>query len=111
MAGGSPRLHIAYSNFGMYSHYLDICDVIAEVRDTYGWPETIEVSTGKNRKERVLEAVKRTNGAMRFGPALQTTDPQTLRNVKRSNISERVLIEMAGAAMELDQRSYTELIL
>lgn len=111
MKGGSPRLHIADSNFGMYAHDLEICDVLAEVRDTYGWPETIEVSTGKNRKERVLEAVKRTNGAMRFGPALQSTDQQTLENIKRSNISERILMEMASAAMELGQRSYTELIL
>jgi hypothetical protein len=59
----------------------------------------------------VLEAVKRTGGAMRFGPALQSTDPQTLVNIKRSNISEAILMEMAGAAGELGQRSYTELIL
>jgi len=111
MTNGPPRLHVADSNFGMYAEDLEICDVIAEVREAFGWPETIEVSTGKNRKERVLEAVQRTNGAIRFGPALQTTDPQTLRNIKRSNISETVLMEMARAATELDQRSYTELIL
>jgi hypothetical protein len=95
----------------MYEHDLEICDVIAAVRARHGWPLTIEVSTGKNRKERVLEAVRRTGGAMRFGPALQSTDRQTLANVKRSNISEAALIDMAGAAAELDQRSYTELIL
>ncbi len=111
MANGSPLLQIADSNFGMFEHDLEVCDVIAEVRDTYGWPQTIEVSTGKNRKERVLEAVRRTKGAMRFGPALQTTDRQTLQNIKRSNISETVLIEMASAAKDSDQRSYTELIL
>jgi len=109
--GGSPMLHIADSNFGMYEHDLEICDAIAAARDRYGWPETIEVSTGKNRKERVLEAVKRTQGAMRFGPALQSTDPETLKNVKRSNISETVLMDLASAAISLDQRSYTELIL
>jgi radical SAM superfamily enzyme YgiQ (UPF0313 family) len=111
VVGGPPRLHIADSNFGMYMHDLEICDVIASVRERYGWPETIEVSTGKNRKERVLEAVKRTRGAMRFGPALQSTDPQTLENIKRSNISERTLLEMASAAMGMGQRSYTEIIL
>jgi hypothetical protein len=111
MQNGPPVLHIADSNFGMYAHDLEVCDVIAEVRDRYGWPETVEVSTGKNRKERVLEAVRRTKGAMRFGPALQTTDPQTLKNIKRSNISETILMEMASAAMDLEQRSYTELIL
>ena len=111
MTGGSPVLYIADSNFGMYAHDLEVCDVLGEVRDAYGWPETIEVSTGKNRKERVLDAVKRTRGAMRFGPALQTTDRETLKNIKRSNISERILMEMASAAADLDHRSYTELIL
>jgi radical SAM superfamily enzyme YgiQ (UPF0313 family) len=111
MDEGAPALHIADSNFGMYTHDLEICDVIAEIRDRYSWPETIEVSTGKNKKERVLEAVRRTNGAIRFGPALQTTDPQTLQNIKRANISERVLMDMAGAAANTEQRSYTELIL
>jgi radical SAM superfamily enzyme YgiQ (UPF0313 family) len=109
--GGMPVLHIADSNFGMYEHDLEICDAIAAVRARYGWPATIEVSTGKNRKERVLEAVRRTGGAMRFGPALQSTDPHTLATVKRANISEHALIEMASAAADLDQRSYTELIL
>lgn len=111
MANGSPRLYIADSNFGMYGHDLEICDVIAEVRDRYGWPKTIEVSTGKNRTERVLEAVRRTRGAMRFGPALQSTDRQTLQNIKRSNISETMLLEMAASAGDLEQRSFTELIL
>ena len=111
MHGGPPVLYIADSNFGMYAHDLEICDVLGDIRDVFGWPATIEVSTGKNRKERVLDAVKRTRGAMRFGPALQTTDLQTLRNIKRSNISEGVLLEMASAAADLDQRSYTELIL
>lgn len=108
---GPPLLHIADSNFGMYAHDLELCDAIAETRRTYGWPATVEVSTGKNRKERVLEAVARTGGAMRFGPALQTTDHQTLVNVKRDNISENILMEMAAAATAQDQRSYTELIL
>ncbi|HYD50133.1 MAG TPA: cobalamin-dependent protein, partial [Terriglobales bacterium] len=111
IGNGPPRLYIADSNFGMYAQDLEICDLIAEIRETYGWPKTIEVSTGKNRKERVLDAVRRAKGAMRFGAALQSTDRQTLINIKRSNISESVLIEMASAAMELDQRSYTELIL
>ncbi|HYB99098.1 MAG TPA: cobalamin-dependent protein [Candidatus Limnocylindrales bacterium] len=109
--GASPMLYIADSNFGMYEHDLVVCDHLAAVRERYGWPQTIEVSTGKNRKERVLEAVRRTGGAMRFGPALQSTDPQTLRNVRRSNISDSVLLEMAAAAGETGQRSFTELIL
>lgn len=111
MRGGAPLLHIADSNFGMYEQDLEICDIVADVRERFGWPETIEVSTGKNKKERVLEAVRRTQGAMRFGPALQSTDPRTLRNIKRSNISETVLMDMARAAGEMGQRSYTELIL
>lgn len=110
-AGGPRVLHIADSNFGMYAHDLELCTAIAETRRTYGWPATVEVSTGKNRKERVLEAVARTEGAMRFGPALQTTDRQTLVNVKRANISESALMEMAAAAGDQEQRSYTELIL
>ncbi|MGH7787134.1 MAG: B12-binding domain-containing radical SAM protein [Candidatus Binatia bacterium] len=106
-----PVLQIADSNFGMYADDLEMCDAIAAIRAQTGWPQTVEVSTGKNRKERVLEAVRRTNGAMRFGPALQSTDKQTLENVKRSNISENILMEMASAATDLGQRSYTELIL
>ena len=34
--GGPPVLHIADSNFGMYTHDLEICDVITEIRDRYG---------------------------------------------------------------------------
>lgn len=108
---GPASLYIADSNFGMYGDDLELCDVVADVRRRFGWPETIEVSTGKNKKERIVEAVRRSDGAMRFGPALQTTDRVTLENVRRANISEQAFLDMAGMARDLGQRSYTELIL
>jgi len=104
-------LQLADANFGMYREDLEACRRIARVRNAHGWPRHIEVSTGKNHKERILEAARITDGAFRLTAALQSTDPQTLHNIKRSNISADQLVSAAQHARELGQRSYAELIL
>jgi radical SAM superfamily enzyme YgiQ (UPF0313 family) len=104
-------LQLADANFGMYQDDLEACRRIARVRGVHGWPRHIEVSTGKNHKERILEAARITGGAFRLTAALQSTDPRTLHNIKRSNISADQLVSAAQHSRELGQRSYAELIL
>ncbi|MCG6870722.1 MAG: radical SAM protein [Gammaproteobacteria bacterium] len=110
MVADAP-LHLADANFGMYRQDLEFCDAIAATQARFGWPRAIEVSTGKNHKERVVEAGRRVNNAFRFLAALQTTDPQSLRNIRRDNVAEASLLDAAAEAHVVGQRSYSELIL
>lgn len=110
----SQRRHdmlIADSNFGMFNEDLDVCRVIAGTQRDLGYPKYINVATGKNKKERVLEAAKIVNGAMSLAGSVQSLDEEVLKNIKRANISAEQILDLALKAKELGANSYSEIIL
>ncbi len=109
--GGRNDLFIADSNFGMYRQDIDTCQSIAETQDKYQWPEYINVATGKNQKERVLDAARLVRGAIRLSGSVQSLDESVLKNVKRANISPEQLMQLAMDAADVQANSYCEIIL
>lgn len=108
---GRSDMHIADSNFGMYKEDIATCHSIAEMQAKYNYPEYINVATGKNHKDRVLEAARILNGALRLSGAVQSLDKDVLRNIDRANIDERKLMELALEASEIGANVYSEIIL
>jgi radical SAM superfamily enzyme YgiQ (UPF0313 family) len=108
---GRNDLFIADSNFGMYKDDLETCRQLARSQKLYNWPEYINVATGKNQKERILEASRLINGALRLSGSVQSLDPVVLENIKRGNISATGLMELAMRASEIGANSYSEIIL
>jgi radical SAM superfamily enzyme YgiQ (UPF0313 family) len=110
-AGGRNDLFIADSNFGMYREDLDTARALARTRRLYGWPEYINVATGKNQKERVLEASKIIDGALRLSGSVQSLDPGVLENIKRQNIDAQGLFDLGLQAESVGANTYSEIIL
>lgn len=108
--GGRNDLFIADSNFAMYREDIDACHELATTQKKYGWPEYINVATGKNQKERVLEASRLINGALRLSGSVQSLDPTVLDNIKRKNISAEGLMDLALSAAKIGANSYSEII-
>ena len=109
--GGRNDLFIADSNFGMYREDLETCRSLAKSRAKYNWPEYINVATGKNAKERVLEASRIIDGALRLSGSVQSLDRNVLENIQRANISADGLMELALKAGEIGANTYSEIIL
>lgn len=104
-------LLIADSNFGMYAADLDTCRVLARTQSTHQYPKYINVATGKNSKERVLEAARLVNGAMKLAGSVQSLDPEVMKNIKRANISADQIVQMAMKSAEIGTNTYSEVIL
>ena len=104
-------LLIADSNFGMFEEDLDTCKVIAKEQDKNNYPKYINVATGKNKKERVLEAAKIVQGAMKLAGSVQSLDPDIQQNIKRKNISSKEIVDMALKSAEIGANTYSEVIL
>lgn len=104
-------LRIADSNYGMYERDIEISGFIGEAQRKYGWPTFIDATTGKNRPERVIESLEKVSGAMVIYQALQSLNEETLRYIRRSNISrdayQQVMIHVRGRGL----RSLSDLIL
>ena len=104
--GGRNDLALVDSNFGMYDHDITTCQLIAQCQEKYGWPEYIQVDTGKNNKAKVLNAAKLVKGAMRLSGSVQSLTPEVLDNIKRSNISADDLLKLAMESADIsDARS------
>ncbi len=107
-------LYISDANFGMFGDRdKKSAEEIASVQERYGWPSFIHVSGGKNNKASVL-AVSRIigkRGGMGVAASLQSTDPNVLANVQRSNISVDELTAVAKEGSKTDALTYSEIIL
>ena len=109
--GGRNDLWLVDSNFGMYSQDIDTCKIIAKCQEQYNWPDYIHCDTGKNNKERVLNAAKLVNGAIRLSGSVQSLNPDVLKNIKRANISSDDLLQLAKDAADVQAYSRSEIIL
>jgi len=98
-------------NFGMIPRDLETCKKINEIQQKYDYPHYITCTTGKNAKERVIEAIKNVNGALEFSVAVQSMDQQVLKNIRRSNISVEHMIDLTPALKEANIQSSSEVIL
>jgi radical SAM superfamily enzyme YgiQ (UPF0313 family) len=104
-------MFIADLNFGMMPRDKQICDAIADIQEKYNYPKKIDVSTGKNSRDKIVDAIKSLNGALSIKISVQSTDKNVLENVKRSNISTDQMLAIAPAIKESGLPSQTEIII
>ena len=54
-------------NFGMYPRDQEIAKYISDLQLKHGYPDFIYVSTGKNQKEKVINAIKHSKILCHYG--------------------------------------------
>ena len=104
-------MHISDLNFGMYPQDLEVCDSIKEVQNKYGFPKYVKVTSGKNKKEKVIGAIKKLGSSLFMGMSVQSMDPQVLSNIRRDNISTDALIALGPALKQEGLHTASDVIL
>jgi uncharacterized radical SAM superfamily protein len=104
-------LEIADLNFGMLPGDIETCKVIKEIRQNYNYPHQIMASTGKNRKEQIIDAIKLLDGIMSLTMSVQSMEQTVLQNIKRDNISLEHMMALAPAIKETGLLTKAEVIL
>ena len=104
-------LHISDLNFGMYPRDLEICDDIVGIQKKYDYPHKIISTTGKNKKERIIQAIEKLNGTMSLMMSVQSMDEQILQNIRRSNISVDQMLALEPAIKKVGLVTESEVIL
>ncbi|MCP4342696.1 MAG: radical SAM protein [Desulfobulbaceae bacterium] len=107
----TKTLRITDSNFGMFKEDVEFCRYLSEIQKEIGYPEYVMCSTGKNRKERVLECNTLLNNAMRLTASVQSLSPKVLEHIKRTNITLEDMMWLSDQTSETDTHSYSEIIL
>ncbi len=106
-----PDVFISDSNFGMFKEDLETSRKLARLRKSHSWPKYVNNSSGKNQKDRVMEAARILDGALVLTVSIQSADETVLNNVNRKNISLEQIIEVGKYAATLGANSYCEIIL
>jgi hypothetical protein len=104
-------LRIADSNYGMFERDIDISAHIGKIQKEYKWPTFIDVTTGKNRPDRVIKSVEEAGGAPVLYMAVQSLDENVLRNIKRQNIKLEAYNQLQTYMRGRGMRSNSDLIL
>lgn len=107
----TPTLLISDLNWGMFPSDIQVARMIADIRRRTRWPRNIACNTAKNQKDRVIEMSQVLGDLLQLGAAVQSTDPEVLRTIKRTNISNDAIIKMAKASTDARTGSFTEIIL
>lgn len=104
-------LEISDLNFGMFPKDLEVCDLLSEIQEKYNYPKLIQATTGKNRQERIIQAITKLKGTLRLMISVQSMDEQVLINIKRDNISVEKMTGLAPTIKENNLRTTSEVIL
>lgn len=109
-ATGVSHLTIADNNFGMYPRDAEICRIIREAQDRYGWPLGLISTTGKNNKERIIKATEILGRSLLVSMSVQSMDRDVLVNIRRQNISLETYKEINQALVRQGRSGMAELI-
>jgi radical SAM superfamily enzyme YgiQ (UPF0313 family) len=104
----------ADANFGMFKRDIEVAKMYADVKSRMGFPEKIRVCYGKNATDTIYQTAKVLSEAKLSKTvtlALQSVDPQVLKNVGRSNIKKETFVELQKKYTASGIPTYTEIIL
>lgn len=114
---GKNRIDLLYNcdaNYGIMKRDLELTSVMISVKDRYeGYPSKFRAAYAKKTNDRIFEIAKMLNDAgMNKGVTLsmQSTDANTLENVKRSNIRIDDFARLTSEYRNAGIPTYTELI-
>ena len=104
-------LCIADSNFGMFEENVDVSETIHEMQKKFGWPSFVDATTGKNKKDWILQTVANMDGALVMYNSVQSLHPEVLKNINRKNIDPEAMRDIQQQAEALGIKTLTETIL
>ena len=69
----------------MYQHDFEISKHLLSLIEKYDWPQNIEISTPKNKKEKILEIDTLLKNRIEIALSQQSMNRMTLKEIKREN--------------------------
>ena len=106
------ELIITDLNFAMYREDVETAKVIAEIKNKYNYPVLVGASAGKNKPKTTIDVAAILEGSWALGAAIQSTDTEVLKAIKRSNISSEAYKELIDFGNKMKTgKTYTEIIL
>ena len=108
---GITHMTLCDANFGMIPRDTETSKLLLKLQSKYGWPQTITAWTGKNAKERVIEATKILGETLSISMSVQSMDQSVLKNIERDNIKLDHYRDIANELNDQGRPQYAEVII
>jgi len=103
---------ITDSNFGIFPQDIETAELIRDCqKENNGFPHTVHVNTSKTGKQRTVDIVKILGETLPASAAVQSTDQDVLKEIKRSNVSQEVLVNYSKEIEKEGGQTEAEIIL
>ena len=101
---GTKSVAIFDSNWGLFQKDIELADHILKVMDKYDWPQYIDCSAPKEKRENILAIDNKLKNRVQVGLAMQSLNNETLKNIKRKNWGRKNYVEFIK---EMEKRGKT----
>ncbi|MBI4061176.1 MAG: cobalamin B12-binding domain-containing protein [Elusimicrobia bacterium] len=105
------ELIITDLNFGLFKEDLEISHYLAHLQQEYRYPKYLVQATAKNQKDRIIEISNILKGSLAPGASVQSTSPEVLKAIKRTNLPMADLLEVSKTREKDDASSLSEIIM
>ena len=95
----------------MFEENVDVSKTIHEMQKKFGWPSFVDATTGKNKKNSILQTVANMDGTLVMYNSVQSLNPEVLKNINRKNIDLEVMRDIQQQAEKMGIKTLTETIL
>ena len=102
---GIDSLHIGDANWGMYPEDIEISKYLIEIKEKYGYPDSITIDSSKNNHERNIETLEILSEAQLVPVghlSIQDTDNEVLKRTERITPDWKKQVE---SAIELHKKT------
>jgi radical SAM superfamily enzyme YgiQ (UPF0313 family) len=106
----TPYLYLGDANFGLFQRDVEIANLLRELKDSVGFPQSVYLYFAKNSSEKVVRIAEILKDMTAISLSRQTQNKDVLKIIKRSNINIDTFNRLADLAKSLGIESEVELI-
>lgn len=106
----TPYLYLGDANFGLFQRDVQIANLLRELKDSVGFPQSVYLYFAKNSSEKVVRIAEILKDMTAISLSRQTQNTDVLKIIKRSNINIDTFNKLADLAKSLGIESEVELI-
>ena len=105
--------HITFAdnNFGMIPRDRTTVELIKSLQEKYSFPSTMTVWTGKNSKEKIIDATRLLGETLSISMSPQSMDQKVLNKISRSNIKVEHMKSIAKELSDQGRPQHAEVIM
>ena len=101
---------LADANFGMVEDDITIATELKKINKKFGSPKTFEYHTAKNTAKMVFKVANILGDAAPINVAVQSFDPQVLKNIKRKNLKNNEIQEFIKLHQDQGRTVVTDIL-